>query len=170
MPRTREQLQQAAVDAEQWLDSLDPEDLASPDGHTWTQIATMLGTSRQAARPPRNATGSQPIARRWMVTGRSSLSLLALMPQRDNTCHTFDMNATIVLGKQGRLVIPAEVRVALGLAPGDQLHLHVAGSRLVLERPQDAVDQLRGLAKGVSKSRSLVDELLAERRLAAAAE
>lgn len=82
MPRTREQLQQAAEDAEQWLDSLNAADLASPDadasrlrrigaavratatnqaelaeavadarrqGHTWTQIATMLGTSRQAA-------------------------------------------------------------------------------------------------------------------------
>jgi len=82
MPRTREQLQQAAADAERWLDSLDPKAIASPDadasrlrrigaavranassqvelaaavaaarehGHTWTQIATMLGTSRQAA-------------------------------------------------------------------------------------------------------------------------
>ena len=67
-------------------------------------------------------------------------------------------------------MIPSEVRVALGLAPGDQLHLHVAGSRLVLERPQDAVEQLRALANDVSKSRSFVDELLAERRLAASAE
>lgn len=82
MPRTREQLQQAADDTERWLDSLDPAAIASPDadashlrrigaavrsaaasqtelaeavaaarehGHTWTQIATMLGTSRQAA-------------------------------------------------------------------------------------------------------------------------
>ncbi len=82
MPRTREQLQQAADDAERWLDSLDPAAIASPDadashlrrigaairataasqveladavaaarqhGHTWAQIATMLGTSRQAA-------------------------------------------------------------------------------------------------------------------------
>lgn len=82
MPRTREQLQQAAEDAERWLNSLDPAALASADadasrlrrigaavraaansqveladavadardhGHTWTQIAAMLGTSRQAA-------------------------------------------------------------------------------------------------------------------------
>lgn len=82
MPRTREQLDQAAGDAERWLDSLDPAAIASPDadashlrrlgaavrsvaasqtelteavaaarehGHTWTQVATMLGTSRQAA-------------------------------------------------------------------------------------------------------------------------
>lgn len=82
MPRTQEQLQQAADDAERWLDSLDPAAVASPEadaahlrrigaavraaalsqselaeavaaardhGHTWMQIATMLGTSRQAA-------------------------------------------------------------------------------------------------------------------------
>lgn len=83
MPRTREQLQQAAVDAERWLEALDPAAIAAPEadatrlrrigaavradaanqtelaeavaaarehGHTWAQIATMLGTSRQAAR------------------------------------------------------------------------------------------------------------------------
>lgn len=82
MPRTREQLQQAAENAERWLDSLDTSAIASPEadasylrcigagvravatsqaelaqavaaarehGHTWTQIATMLGTTRQAA-------------------------------------------------------------------------------------------------------------------------
>jgi antitoxin PrlF len=80
------------------------------------------------------------------------------------------MDATLVLGQQGRLVIPADVRVALGLAPGDRLHLHLAGQRLVLERQQDAVAELRGLGSTVPKTRSLVDELLAERRLAAAAE
>lgn len=31
MPRTREQLEQAAQDVERWLDSLDPEAIASPD-------------------------------------------------------------------------------------------------------------------------------------------
>jgi hypothetical protein len=36
----------------------------------------------------------------------------------------------------------------------------------VLERQQDAVAELRQLAAKVPKSRSLVDELLAERRLA----
>ncbi|TAM92199.1 MAG: AbrB/MazE/SpoVT family DNA-binding domain-containing protein [Jatrophihabitans sp.] len=74
------------------------------------------------------------------------------------------------MGQQGRLVIPAEVRAALGLAPGDRLHLHVAGARLVLQRQRDAVAELRELAKDVPGSRSFVDELLAERRLAAAAE
>ncbi len=67
-------------------------------------------------------------------------------------------------------MIPAEVRAALGLAPGDRLHLHVSGARLVLQRQQDAVDDLRALAKDVPKSRSFVEELLTERRLAADAE
>ena len=80
------------------------------------------------------------------------------------------MDATLVIGKQGRLVIPAEVRAALGLAAGDQLHLHVSGARLVLERQRDAVAELRALAEDVPKSRSFVEELLAERRLAATAE
>ena len=79
------------------------------------------------------------------------------------------MNATLVLGQQGRLVIPAEVRNALGLSPGDQLHLRLVGHSLILERQQDAVAELRGLASGVPMTRSLVAELLAERRLAAAA-
>lgn len=80
------------------------------------------------------------------------------------------MDATLVLGQQGRLVIPAAVRAALGLSPGDRLHLHVAGPRLVLERQPDAVAELRALAAEVPRSRSFVDELLAERRLAAATE
>jgi len=84
--------------------------------------------------------------------------------------HDEIMDATLVLGQQGRIVIPASIRTALGLAPGDRVHLHVAGRRLVLERQQDAVAELRALAAGVPTNRSLVEELLAERRLAAAAE
>ena len=77
------------------------------------------------------------------------------------------MDATLVLGQQGRVVIPAEIRAALALAPGDQLHLQLVGKRIVLQRQQDAADELRGLASAVPNTRSLVDELLAERRLAA---
>ena len=67
-------------------------------------------------------------------------------------------------------MIPAEVRAALGPTPGDRLHLHVSGSKLVLQRPEDAVAELRGLVASIPVTRSLVDELLAERRAAAAIE
>ncbi len=80
------------------------------------------------------------------------------------------MDAVLVLGQQGRLVIPAAMRAALGLAPGDRLHVHLTGRRLMLERQQDAVAELRGLATKIPNERSLVVELLAERRRAAAAE
>jgi antitoxin PrlF len=84
--------------------------------------------------------------------------------------HTYFMDATLVLGQQGRIVIPADIRSALGLAPGDRIHLQVTGQRLVLERQQDALTELRRLASAVPQERSLVDELIADRRLAAAAE
>ena len=57
---------------------------------------------------------------------------------------------------------------ALWGSPGDQLHLSLVGHSLVLERPQDAASELRGLAALVPRTRSLVDELLSERRHAAA--
>ena len=80
------------------------------------------------------------------------------------------MDATLVMGQQGRLVIPAEMRAALGLVPGDKLHLHLTDARLILERPRDAVSELRRLGASVPDQRSLVEELLAERREAVAAE
>ena len=74
------------------------------------------------------------------------------------------------MAQQGRVVIPAGVRAALGLVAGDRLHLHREGCRLVLERPEDAVAELRGLAAHVPGDRSLVDELLAERQAECQAE
>ena len=84
--------------------------------------------------------------------------------------HTETMHATVILGRQGRLVIPAHLRAAWGLAPGDRLHVHLAGGRLTVERADDAVTELRRLGEGIPADRSLVDELLSERRAAAAAE
>lgn len=93
-----------------------------------------------------------------------------VLPPLSTLWHTLSMDATLVLGKQGRLVIPADIRAALGLEAGDRLHLHADGSVLFLERPVDALSDLRALARDVPNSRSLVDELLQERRAAAANE
>lgn len=92
------------------------------------------------------------------------------MAQTLSMCHHQLMDATLVLGKQGRLVVPAAVRAALGLKPGDHLHLHVSGRRLVLQSQENALAELRDLGRHVSTARSLVDELLIERRRAAAIE
>jgi AbrB family looped-hinge helix DNA binding protein len=80
------------------------------------------------------------------------------------------MDATVVMGQQGRLVIPANLRRELGLVPGERVSLHLAGTQLVLERQSDAVNALRRIGESVPRTRSLVDELLAERRAAAARE
>lgn len=66
-------------------------------------------------------------------------------------------------------VIPAELRPALGLSPGDTLHLSLMGHRLALEtsswrRRRTARPGLAG-----AQERSLVDEWLNDRGLAAAA-
>jgi len=80
------------------------------------------------------------------------------------------MSATVVLGQQGRLVIPADVRAAMSLQPGDKLRLHVSGHRLVLESQQEAALALQGMFADSMDGRSWVDELIAERRAEAAAE
>lgn len=92
------------------------------------------------------------------------------MARQARPCHPWHMHATVVLGQQGRVVIPADLRAKLGLTAGDRLHLQISGRRLVIESQKDAAAELRGLASGVAKSRSLVAELLAERHQAAASE
>jgi AbrB family looped-hinge helix DNA binding protein len=79
------------------------------------------------------------------------------------------MRATVVLGVQGRLVVPAEARKERGLAAGDELVLHTEAGRLVLERREDAGRRLRGLYSSAA-TQGAVDELLAERRQAAGEE
>jgi len=69
--------------------------------------------------------------------------------------------------RKGRLVIPADVCAGLGLVAGDRLYLRTSGRRLVIESQRDAATEFRGIASGVVRSRSLVDDLLAERRGAA---
>ncbi|WP_040518503.1 AbrB/MazE/SpoVT family DNA-binding domain-containing protein [Gordonia aichiensis] len=73
------------------------------------------------------------------------------------------MSATVVLGKQGRLVVPADLRSELDLREGDVLSVQRVGDRLVIERPADALRSLRGALAARSRGRSLVEALLAER-------
>lgn len=70
---------------------------------------------------------------------------------------------SVVMGDRGRLVIPAEVRSAAGLAEGTKLVLLPTDAGLVLMTR----DQLRARVRDDLAGLDLVEELLAERRRAA---
>jgi len=75
------------------------------------------------------------------------------------------------VGRQGRLVVPVNIRRALQLEEGEVLVARVEEDRLVLERPRAALGRLqRAFRDAVPEGVSLVDELLADRRAEAARE
>lgn len=80
---------------------------------------------------------------------------------------TNDSNNEVKIGAQGRLVIPAALRKALNLKPGDRLIARQEGERLVLERRDAVAKRLQNRFSHIPKEVSLVDELIAERRVEA---
>jgi AbrB family looped-hinge helix DNA binding protein len=69
------------------------------------------------------------------------------------------------LGKNGRVVIPAQYRKALGISEGDELlvtldqgMIRISTQRAAIQRVQESVRRY------VPRGRSLVDELIQERR------
>ena len=70
----------------------------------------------------------------------------------------------VTLGRQGRLVIPAPLRRALGLEEGDRLVARQEADRLVLEKPERIKKRLKARFAQVPGEHALVDELMAERR------
>jgi AbrB family looped-hinge helix DNA binding protein len=78
----------------------------------------------------------------------------------------------IVVGDRGRVVLPADVRAALGLETGSRLLLSTESDGSLWLRPYRSVaDQGRGMLAGLApEGESMVDELLAERRGEAARE
>lgn len=78
---------------------------------------------------------------------------------------------TARMNEQGRVVIPAPLRTAMGLAAGSDLLFRHEDGRLVAETIESAVTEAQKLAAHYQVAgRSLADELLAERRAEAAAE
>jgi bifunctional DNA-binding transcriptional regulator/antitoxin component of YhaV-PrlF toxin-antitoxin module len=68
------------------------------------------------------------------------------------------------LGRQGRLVIPVALRRSLGFEQGDTLVAREEAGRLVLEKQETIKQRLKARFASVPRDRSLVDELIAERR------
>lgn len=76
----------------------------------------------------------------------------------------------VQVGAQGRVVIPAALRKALSLKPGERLVARKVGESLVLERREAVERRLRERFQHIPKDISLADELIAERRADAVAE
>lgn len=74
------------------------------------------------------------------------------------------------IGANGRLVIPAEIRRQLGLEAGEELAVHLDGTQVILERPEDLLARIQADWQAAAEGKSMVDELIAERRLEAARE
>lgn len=71
----------------------------------------------------------------------------------------------------GRIVIPAEFRKALGVAPGDQLILDFDNNEVCMFTPAEALKRVQAAFRPyLPQGRSLVDEFIAERRAEAARE
>lgn len=71
----------------------------------------------------------------------------------------------VAVGERGRVVLPAALRQQLGIQPGDRLILTVesdGGFHAVTAR--ELAHQAFGMYRQLAPGRSLVDELIAERR------
>ena len=72
------------------------------------------------------------------------------------------------INENGRLVIPASFRKALGINPGDEVILQLEDDELRITTMKRRVERAqRHVRKHVKPGTSLVDELIAERREAA---
>lgn len=75
------------------------------------------------------------------------------------------------IAEGGRIVIPAHMRKALGVEPGDEVMLKVENDGIRVTSRKLALARLRKMvADAVPRGESLVDELLQERRKESRAE
>ena len=67
------------------------------------------------------------------------------------------------INEQGRVVIPAEYRRALGLEPHDSLVLTLEGDGVLIRKSSIALTEVQQRVAPYAGDRKLVDELLEER-------
>ncbi len=76
--------------------------------------------------------------------------------------------ARLRINENGRVVIPASFRKALGINPGDEIILRIEDDELRITTMKRRIERAQQLVrKYVKPGVSLVDELIAERREAA---
>ena len=75
------------------------------------------------------------------------------------------------LSKEGRVLIPAELRKALGLVADEPLNIYAVDGEIRIVSRVHAIRQMqKRMAKYVKPGKSVVDELIRERREEAARE
>jgi len=68
------------------------------------------------------------------------------------------------LDKQDRIVIPAKLRRAVNLRPGDRLIARAEEKRIVLERREEVLARVKQRFAAIPPDVDLAEELIAERR------
>jgi AbrB family looped-hinge helix DNA binding protein len=68
------------------------------------------------------------------------------------------------VNRQGRLVIPAELRAASGIKPGSDVILEAYEGEVRIRSVDATLTQVQAKYKRLAQGRNVVDELLAERR------
>lgn len=96
---------------------------------------------------------------------RRSLAISGLACHSKHNVARTRRSATLIIGPQGRVVIPADLRRHLGFEPGQAVVARVEDGRLVLERREQVLRRLRDELRGsMPEGTSAVDALIAERR------
>lgn len=76
-----------------------------------------------------------------------------------------NLNSQAIIGSDGRILIPLEIRNALNLASNKPLNLIVKNGELIISPPKSALNNLRNLIANSDKSDiSVVEELINERK------
>jgi AbrB family looped-hinge helix DNA binding protein len=76
--------------------------------------------------------------------------------------------ARVVVNENGRVVIPAAFRKALGINAGEEILLRIEDDELRISTLKSRIERAqRIVSQSVKPGTSLVDELIAERRKAA---
>jgi AbrB family looped-hinge helix DNA binding protein len=72
--------------------------------------------------------------------------------------------ATTTIDKAGRVIIPAEIRRALGFTEGKELIVKSDGGELRIYTREQALRRAQEYCKRLKTGRSIVDELIADRK------
>lgn len=76
----------------------------------------------------------------------------------------------VLVGPQGRVVIPATLRQIWRIQPGETLLARLEDNRLILEKRAQIAARVQGRFAALAGQPSLADELIAERHREAARE